>query len=349
MKNNPFSIVFGKEPQMYVKNSNQFDEIRNSFISENPFTTTYLITGVRGSGKTVLLTKLLKYFENLDDWIVVELNPETDMLEYLASSIYEKSNNKYKYLKKEFSFSFQGISISFAGDKPVSNVITLIEKMIDTLKKKNKKILICIDDVSNNQNIRTFVQQYQIFIRKDYPLFLLMTGLFENVRNLQNEKSLTFLYRAPNINIGSLSLINIADSFEETLKIDREEAVKMSKLTKGYAFAYQVLGYVMYASKKEKLDEIVIKEFDKYLRDYVYEKVYFDLPEIEKKIVNTLAYLEDGKIAIVMEKLSLDKENISQYRDRLLKKGILIKTGWGKLDFALPRFREYVKLQKEFD
>ena len=50
-----------------------------------------------------------------------------------------------------------------------------------------------------------------------------------------------------------------------------------------------------------------------------------------------------------MEKLSLDKENISQYRDRLLKKGILINTGWGKLDFALPRFREYIKLQKEFD
>ncbi len=44
MTKNPFSIVFGKEPQMYVKNSNQFDEIRNSFISEKPFTTTYLIT-----------------------------------------------------------------------------------------------------------------------------------------------------------------------------------------------------------------------------------------------------------------------------------------------------------------
>lgn len=347
--NNPFSIVFGKEPQMYVKNSNQFDEVKNNFISDNPFTTTYLITGVRGSGKTVLLTRLLKFFEKLEDWIVVELNPETDMLEYFASSIYEKSNNKYKFLKKDFSFSFQGVSISFSGDKPVTNVITLIEKMLETLKKKNKKILICIDDVSNNQNIKTFVQQYQIFIRKDYPLFLLMTGLFENVRNLQNEKSLTFLYRAPSINIGSLSLNSIADSFEETLKISREEAVKLSKLTNGYAFAYQVLGYVMYENKKETLDDETIKEFDRYLRDYVYEKVYYDLPEIEKKIINTLAYLEEGKISDVMESLKMNKENISQYRDRLLKKGILIKSGWGKLDFALPRFREFIKIQREFE
>jgi len=34
-KNNPFSIVFGKEQQMYVKNSNQFDEIRNLKASFN--------------------------------------------------------------------------------------------------------------------------------------------------------------------------------------------------------------------------------------------------------------------------------------------------------------------------
>ena len=38
-----------------------------------------------------------------------------------------------------------------------------------------------------------------------------------------------------------------------------KEEIKMSKITNGYAFAYQVLGYVMYESKKEKLDEIVIK------------------------------------------------------------------------------------------
>lgn len=67
-----------------------------------------------------------------------------------------------------------------------------------------------------------------------------------------------------------------------------------------------------------------------------------------------LKYMEKNNDFYLMKTIDeidliLDKENISQYRDRLLKKGILIKTGWGKLDFALPRFREYVKLQKEFD
>ena len=349
MNQNPFSLTFGKEPKTIISNSNIYDEIRNGFLSSNPSSTTKLITGVRGSGKTVLLTRLCKYFDSLDDWIVVELNPEIDMLEYLASSIYEKCKFKIKFIKKEFSFSFQGLSISLNGENPVSNVITLLERMFEVLVKKNKKVLICVDDVSNNQNVKIFAQQYQIFIRKEYPLFLLMTGLYENIRNLQNEKSLTFLYRAPSVNVGPLSMINIAESFENIFNTTKEDSITLSKLTNGYAFAYQVLGYVLFEYDKKKLDDDILKEFDRYLREYVYEKVYSDLPDVERKIVNLLSQNDDGNISSIMEQLKMNKENISQYRDRLLKKGLLIKDGWGKLAFALPRFKEFVLLQLKFE
>ena len=59
-----------------------------------------MILGVRGSGKTVLMTWLEKYFENLDDWIITDVNPEIDILEYFASSMYEKSNSKIMFKKK---------------------------------------------------------------------------------------------------------------------------------------------------------------------------------------------------------------------------------------------------------
>ena len=346
---NPFSLVFGKEPKTLIPNVNQFDEIKDSFLSSNPVSTTTLITGVRGSGKTVLLTRLNKYFETLDDWIVIELNPETDMLEYLASSIYENSTSKFHFIKKEFSFSFSGVSIKLSGDKPVSNVITLIEKMLGILKKENKKILVSIDDVSSNKNVRTFVQQYQIFIRNDYPLFLLMTGLYENVRCLQNEKSLSFLYRAPMVNICPLSMISIAESFNHLLNINKSDAIELAKLTKGYAFAYQALGYELFKNNIRKVTEELIVYFDQSLRDYVYEKVFFDLPEIEKNIIFALTECEEGNISEIMEKLKITKGSMCQYRDRLIKKGIIVQSGWGKIDFALPRFREYVTLQYYFE
>lgn len=347
MNTNPFTLSFGKEPKSLINNLSQFDEIKNSFLSNNPVSTTYLLTGVRGSGKTVLLARLAKYFEKLDDWIVVELNPETDMLEYLASNIYEQANLKIKFLKKEFSFSFHGISFSVTGDNPVSNVVTFTEKILTYLSNKGKKVLICIDDVSNNKNMKIFVQQYQIFIRKEYPLFLLMTGLFENVRSLQNEKSLTFLYRALQIYLGPLSFVNVVTSFENTLEISHESAVALAKMTKGYAFAYQVLGYLMFESGKKELDDGILNQFDQYLRDYVYEKIYYDLPLVEKKIVNYLAISVDGSISDLLTEMDMSKGSMSQYRDKLLKKGIIEKISWGKIDFALPRFREYVFLIKD--
>ncbi len=347
--NNPFSLSFGREPKNLIKTYEQFDIIKDCFLMEDPTTNTYLITGVRGSGKTVLLTSLQKYFDGLKDWIVVDLNPEIDMLEYLASNIYEKSKVKFKFIKTEFSFSFKGASVSIAGEKPISNVATLLEKLFDIVKKNQKKVLICIDDVSSNANVKAFVQQFQILLRRDYPIFLLMTGLYENVRNLQNEKSLTFLYRAPQIRMNNLSLISIAESFEKELGVEKEDAIKMSKLTKGYAYAYQVLGYILFDENKKKLDEDIISKFDTYLREYVYEKIYFDLPNNEREIIVALASSKENKISEIIDSIQMSREKISQYRDKLIKKGILISTGWGKLEFALPRFKEYVLLQKDFD
>ncbi|MBO6119427.1 MAG: ATP-binding protein [Lachnospiraceae bacterium] len=347
--NNPFSLTFGREPKNLINTYEQFDEITGSFLMENPVSNAYLITGVRGSGKTVLLTSLQKYFDNLKDWVVLDLNTETDMLEYLASNIYEKSSIKFQLMKKEFSFSFKGVSVSIAGEKPISNVVTLLEKLLDITKKHKKKVLICIDDIYSNPNVKAFVQQFQILLRKDYPIFLLMTGLYENVRNLQNEKSLTFLYRAPQVRMNTLSLISIAESFEKELGVTKEEAVKMSKLTKGYAYAYQVLGYILFDAKKKKLDEDAINKFDVYLREYVYEKIYFDMPTNEKTVIIAMVNSKEKKLSEIIKYTKINREKMSQYRDKLIKKGIIISVGWGKIDFALPRFREYVMIQKEFD
>ena len=173
-----------------------------------------------------------------------------------------------------------------------------------------------------------------------------MTGLFENVRNLQNEKNLTFLYRAVKINVGSLSLIDIAESYKKIFGVNQETANKLARFTNGYAFAYQLLGYLLFENNKKDLDEQVIDEFDRYLREYVYEKIYYDLPDTEKQLVIIIAETSTN-ISEIMSEMSMNKQNISQYRDKLIKKGLIVKTDWGKVDFSLPRFREYVLIQKD--
>ncbi|MDO4460660.1 MAG: ATP-binding protein, partial [Clostridia bacterium] len=85
MSNNPFSISFGKSPEEMIQRYSQQTEIFDDFTSDIPSSHSYIITGVRGSGKTVLLNEAESMFETLPDWVVINLNPESDLLrEFLA-------------------------------------------------------------------------------------------------------------------------------------------------------------------------------------------------------------------------------------------------------------------------
>lgn len=70
-----------------------------------------------------------------------------------------------------------------------------------------------------------------------------MTGLYKNISALQNEKSLTFLYRAPKVHLGPLNIGTISEDYQSVLGLDDEKGLALAKLTKGYSFAFQVLGY----------------------------------------------------------------------------------------------------------
>ena len=217
--------------------------------------------------------------------------------------------------------------------------------MLDIIKKKNKKVLITIDEVDNSEQMKIFVQAYQSLIRAKYPVLLLMTGLYENISKLQEDKSLTFLYRAPKINLEALNLKAIEISYKNQLNISSDLAHEMAIITKGYAYAYQVLGYLFYNNNSKNITEMLINEFDQYLAEYVYDKIYFELTSKEKEIL--LAMDSNNEVAIkdICEKTNLNIKYISVYRDRLIKRGLIISKTYGNVEFTLPRFNEYLKSQ----
>lgn len=57
---NPFSLIFGQEPMNIVKRYTKNDEILATFTETNPSYKACILTGVRGSGKTVSMTIIAK-------------------------------------------------------------------------------------------------------------------------------------------------------------------------------------------------------------------------------------------------------------------------------------------------
>ena len=343
MKSNPFTLSFGNKPFEYVSRESEKTELIEKLTSETPASHCFIITGVRGSGKTVMLNAISKRFKEDEDWVVVGLNPEDDMREALAAKLYTSSRIKHLFLEKDFSFSFQGLTFSISGKNPVLNIEDLLEKMMKAISRRGKKVLICIDEASNNRYMRQFALSFQMLIGQDCPLFVLATGLFENISSLENESNLNFLIRAPKTFLTPLNPSSIAFSYESTLHLSHAQAIACAKLTKGYAFAFQLLGYLMFEQGKKEADQEALSSFDRYLDEYAYSKIWSTLSKVERSIVSSFPSNSPVDVASILEKTKRSKEYLSRYRDRLIKKGILVSPERGKLSFALPRFKEFIE------
>lgn len=113
-------------------------------------------------------------------------------------------------------------------------------------------------------------------------MFLLMAGLYENINDLKNEKNLTFLYRTPQYEMEPLNLTLIADRYSRVFAIDREKAMDMAIITKGYPFAYQAMGKYVWEEENHELSDSVLAKFDEALSHYVYKKIWSELSEKDK-------------------------------------------------------------------
>ena len=313
-KNNPFTLSFGMSPNEFISRYEYSDEIVNTFSAENPVSHAYLIEGIRGSGKTVLMTTIEKELQKEKNWIVVDLNSTQDLLSDFALKLVDSCKES----------------------------VSVIYELLENLKKKNKKILITIDEVMNGENMRHFASEFQIMLRKDLPVFLLMTGLYENIHSIQNDPALTFLLRTPKIKMDPLSLAQITKVYQNVFKTDIDMAKKLAKLTKGYAFAFQALGLLYFDYKDSLSLEKIILKFDDLLDDFVYRKIWQGLSKQDK---NVIIAITDSKTSVseICKKLNMTSQTFSKYRQRLLDRGIIQAPQHGYVEIVLPRFAEFAK------
>jgi hypothetical protein len=197
-----------------------------------------------------------------------------------------------------------------------------------------------VDEVANTQGMREFASAFQILIRKDLPVFLLMTGLFDNIRKLQDEKTLTFLYRAPRIDMRPLNIGIIAVNYHKNLEVNRGEAQPMAQMTKGYPFAFQVFGY--FAWRHGSLGEQALDECKQYLDDYAYEKTWSELSQGDRDVARAIARAASSRVRDVRAVAHMSTNQFNPYRNRLVKKGIVDGSTYGHVSFVLPLFERYV-------
>ncbi len=340
--NNPFNVMYGMIPSSLVSRNDAFDKIVSTFSNVNTNAGSFIITGIKGSGKTVLLRSVAKEFKSRNDWVVIDLNTQGDFVSSFAERLYEEAIKNKLLINFSIDLSLPYITFHFSKNKSSLSAESAIPHLLDSFKKKNKRVLILIDEVNSTNKLKYFANLYQTLIGNGYSLFLLMTGLFENVNSLISSKAASFLARSPKIVLNALDLSSISLMYQKELKASKNEANELAKLSKGYAFAYQVIGNICFEYKQTKIDDKLLDDIDNYLALNGYNVIWKGMSEKEKQICLALSKSSDGSTFEVMKKANMNLSNFNNYRLKMIYKGYLISLGYGKIDFALPRFKEFV-------
>ncbi|SDB34389.1 DEAD/DEAH box helicase family protein [Eubacterium oxidoreducens] len=340
MKENPFTILFGVEPDSMIPRNNEFQKVVQDFKSPKPMSKGYVITGVRGCGKTVLMTSIQNHFAKQPNWEVLRLNPELDLYESAISQLGEVISLKEETIS-EINISVAGFGGGFS-KKTFSTNETILKKMLLVAKEKKISVLITIDEASNTENLRAFSHSFQAFIGEKLPVFLLMTALPENFSALANSTNGTFMRRLPRIKLDALNPLLIENKYKQIFSINDEEALQLSKTIKGYSYAFQLLGMLLWESNKKQADEEILIEMDALLSEGAYRPIWEHLTEKEREVVCAIAHSKEHRVSEIRKILNMESNQFSPYRENLKECGLIDTSTYGRIYFSLPRFEKFV-------
>ncbi|MBO4375100.1 MAG: ATP-binding protein [Lachnospiraceae bacterium] len=342
---NPYSVGFGRIPSHYISRDLIIDDIVENLNSDTVQGQAYKITGVRGTGKTVTLSALEKKINEYDTWIVAGVRPDGDITEDLIGTIYNEVPLLSSFFSKELNLSKFGIGVNIKNVNPVSSPDAALKKILTELKKKGKRLLVTIDEVKNTVPMRRFVQEFQLLIRQDLPIFLVVAGLYNDIDDLENEDQLTFFLRAEKYEMTPLNYTIIRLDYQKTLDLDQDVAETMALITKGYAFAYQALGRYMWEAGSKEVTEDVLAKLDEALSEKVYRKIWSELTKKERWFLRYIVKKDTMPVNELLELTGQKKNQFSKPRQGLKNKGIIDTSVRGMISLRLPRFREFVEIQ----
>ena len=116
-------------------------------------------------------------------------------------------------------------------------------------------------------------------------------------------------------------------------------ANKLAKTTKGYAFAFQALGFLYFDYTDTLSFSDIIFKFDDLLDDFVYRKIWQGLSEQDRNVVLAITDSKT-KVSEICTKLNMSNATFSKYKERLTNKGLIQSPQHGYVELILPRFAE---------
>ncbi|GHU66024.1 ATPase AAA [Clostridia bacterium] len=362
MYKNPFTPVFGNEPPILAGRQRMIQDVITGLDNGpgDPNRVT-IFTGPRGSGKTVLLATIAAAAESMG-WISVHATAMPGMLDMLIEQIEEKGA---EFLSVEQSGGVTGVQVSGFGitrelpDRKSVSFRTRASRYLKELEEQHIGLLITVDEVSADvPEMITLIDSFQHFIRERREIALLMAGLPNNVLQMFQHESISYLRRAFRKRLDSVSIPEVRMAIEDTVKltgrtIDREALSVASEATNGFPFLIQLVGFYMFSQsdrKKISLEDaergIEIAKID--MERMIIDSTVRALSDRDMDFLEAMSRDEEySNISDVAKRIGASASLASHYKRRLAEQGIISSVGRGKIAFNIPMLKTWLRERGE--
>lgn len=364
---NPFTPSFGVTPPLLVGRDEALEDFRAALdAGPGDPARAVLLTGVRGAGKTVLLNA----FEDeagQRGWVVisettrpglVEEMTGTGLPQLLADVTGDTSTSTVTGLNVTAAGFGGGVTRQTTERYPTRpSLRSQLTQLADLQDARGAGVLLSLDEVHLEAaaDLRQIAQTVQHLFREGRQLAFAAAGLPSAVEDVLSDAVLTFLRRAERFTLGSVSAQEVALALREPVETSgrtiTDDALTVATAgTQGYPFLVQLVGFQMWAANPtstvidEQQARAGVERAVRRVGRLVHEPALARLSDVDRSFLAAMAP-DDGpsRLGDIAQRLGVSGTYAGQYRLRLIAAELIVPAGHGRVRYALPYLRDYLR------
>jgi len=381
---NPFSPGAGSPPPELAGRAPLLEQARITLgrVKAGRPERSFLLVGLRGVGKTVLLNKIRELAVELDyRAVLIEAHEGKALAELLMpalrqllisldrmATISQKAKRGLRVLRSFFNgvkLKYHDIEIGLDVDPEPgvadsgnleADLAEVFMALGEAAAERQTAIALIIDEMQylSEEELSALIMAVHQISQRQLPLLVVGAGLPQLVALAGRSKSYAErLFQFPEV--GALQPADAADAVQEPaqeqgVEFTPEALQEVITQTKGYPYFLQEWGYQVWnlATHSPIGIDVVRRATDESIRrlDANFFRVRFDrLTPREKDYLRALADLGDTaqRSGDIAERLNVKVQSIAPVRNGLIKKGMIYSPAHGDTAFTVPLFSEFMK------
>lgn len=367
VKRNPFTPSFGVSPPVLAGRDDVLDAFDDA-IDDGPGAPgrAVVFTGLRGSGKTVLLNTL-EDVASRRGWVVISATTRPGVVEEISQTILPGLLQRHHPDANKSVVT--GVNASVAG---VGGGVTRVQQdqfpvqaslrsglveLATVMAERGAGVLITIDEIGTDgsRDLQELTQVVQHCFREGREVAFVAAGLPSQAAPLLSAPGTTFLRRAERTHLGRVADRDVAAALRRPIEragqtIADDALRAATRATQGYPFMVQLVGYHAWKAARGAAEitgahvATGVESAVRRVGRLVHEPALSELSAIDRSFLAAMSQDEGpSRMREVADRLGVATSYASVYRARLIAAEMIYAPGWGEVDFTLPSMREYLR------